>query len=58
MGCINNTLTRALDAVDEPSNQGLKGMGSPDTYLLITAPGVGKEQREFLNLLWIKPPNL
>lgn len=57
MGCINNTLTRSLDAVDRPSNQGLKEMGSPDMHLLITALGVGGEQREFLNLLWIKPPN-
>lgn len=38
-GCISNTLTRFLGAVDRPNNQVLKEMGQLDIYLLITVPG-------------------
>lgn len=48
MGFINNTLARSLDAMDRPNNQVLKGVSSPDIYLLITVVGDSEENSRTL----------
>lgn len=53
MGCVNNTLTRSLDAENRPNSHALKLVCCPDIHLLITY--IRELIREFQNFLLIKP---